>query len=829
MAGETRATSTCRRRCRRCSPPGSTSSSPPERPVLERGAVEGEVFHRGAVQALAPEETAGDAATGGARSARSWSGPTGRSSRATTGSASGICSSAMPRTTRCRRRRGPSCTSASPSWLDAARGRPRRARRDPRLPPRAGLRLPGRARRWATESAALAARAGELACARPAGALPGAATRRAAVKLLERAVEPDSEGRSRAARGAGRAGLGAGRARRAEGGPGDRSRRSSSEAQAAGDEVGRVAGARRARRRRAAGCRTGHRRRRGELGPGGDSPSSSGTATTSGWPVPGFWSGSPTSGRAQSRRRGIRPAEHGLRAPRARGRDEAAEPELAAWSAAGIGPTPGHGGARALPRRARADLVEAGRGSSPASSRARCSRCSGRFEEARRSLAGRRRDARGARPSDLRGRASRRSAVDIETPRGRPRLPSGSRAARRRASCSRSRRAGLSSRPRATSPRALPRAADRPDEAEPCVELGPSGDEAHRRGRRQVARREPRRSCRRGSTPRPRRSPGRRFAGDRGQRRRRSFRPTPGSPSARSCALGGKTGRGERGASRRRSRRYERRGISCSADRIRERLAELQAVASERPAEPTSPPGACPPDAAAGRSRSQTDWPAEITREWAWGGATGAGVRVCILDSGVDAGHPLVGARRERGRRLRRRGRRAAIVATDTEGDVCGHGTACAGIVRSLAPEARDPQRPRARPRLHRQREDPARRPPLRDRAGLRRRQHEPLDDEEGLRRRPARARGRRLLPADGARRLRAQHAGRELPVALLVGDLRRQPRGGRPVGALLQPEPAGRVLRARRRTSTSPGWAARRSAAPATASRHRTSPGSAR
>ena len=30
---------------------------PAERSVLERGAIEGEIFHRGAVQALAPEET----------------------------------------------------------------------------------------------------------------------------------------------------------------------------------------------------------------------------------------------------------------------------------------------------------------------------------------------------------------------------------------------------------------------------------------------------------------------------------------------------------------------------------------------------------------------------------------------------------------------------------------------------------------------------------------------------------------------------------------------------------------------------------------------------
>ena len=41
-----------------------------ERRVLERGAVEGEVFHRGAVQALAPRGDPGDAASGRARSPR---------------------------------------------------------------------------------------------------------------------------------------------------------------------------------------------------------------------------------------------------------------------------------------------------------------------------------------------------------------------------------------------------------------------------------------------------------------------------------------------------------------------------------------------------------------------------------------------------------------------------------------------------------------------------------------------------------------------------------------------------------------------------------------
>ena len=36
-------------------------------------------------------------------------------------------------------------------------------------------------------------------------------------------------------------------------------------------------------------------------------------------------------------------------------------------------------------------------------------------------------------------------------------------------------------------------------------------------------------------------------------------------------------------------------------------------------------------------------WPERVDREWAMGGSDGAGARVCIVDSGVEAGHPLVG------------------------------------------------------------------------------------------------------------------------------------------------------------------------------------------
>ncbi len=90
---------------------------------------------------------------------------------------------------------------------------------------------------------------------------------------------------------------------------------------------------------------------------------------------------------------------------------------------------------------------------------------------------------------------------------------------------------------------------------------------------------------------------------------------------------------------------------------------------------------------AAGEIGIPASWPEQVTREWAFGSATGEGVDVCILDSGVEGSHPLVG------------GLASAVAVTmegdepriepDEEGDVCGHGTACAGIVRSLAPACR--------------------------------------------------------------------------------------------------------------------------------------------
>ena len=93
------------------------------------------------------------------------------------------------------------------------------------------------------------------------------------------------------------------------------------------------------------------------------------------------------------------------------------------------------------------------------------------------------------------------------------------------------------------------------------------------------------------------------------------------------------------------------------------------------------------PAAASSEIDIGVEWPERVTREWAWGGSTGAGVTVCILDSGVEPAHPLIGpvdgavvvsVDAETGE---------ASIDEDDQGDLCGHGTACAGIVRALAPD----------------------------------------------------------------------------------------------------------------------------------------------
>ena len=94
------------------------------------------------------------------------------------------------------------------------------------------------------------------------------------------------------------------------------------------------------------------------------------------------------------------------------------------------------------------------------------------------------------------------------------------------------------------------------------------------------------------------------------------------------------------------------------------------------------------PKDAVDRIALPSEWPDRVTRDWALGGATGDGVRVCILDSGVDSTHPLVGELESAV--VISIGEDDELIADeDAEGDVSGHGTACAGIVRRHAPESR--------------------------------------------------------------------------------------------------------------------------------------------
>jgi subtilisin len=80
-----------------------------------------------------------------------------------------------------------------------------------------------------------------------------------------------------------------------------------------------------------------------------------------------------------------------------------------------------------------------------------------------------------------------------------------------------------------------------------------------------------------------------------------------------------------------------------------------------------------------------------LSPEWAWSGATGAGVRVAVIDSGIDADHPaLEGCVDADGAVEFTVDEAGEVKRTDgAHADAFGHGTACAGIIHSFAPEAR--------------------------------------------------------------------------------------------------------------------------------------------
>ncbi len=77
-----------------------------------------------------------------------------------------------------------------------------------------------------------------------------------------------------------------------------------------------------------------------------------------------------------------------------------------------------------------------------------------------------------------------------------------------------------------------------------------------------------------------------------------------------------------------------------------------------------------------------------IDKDWAWSDATGRGISVAVVDSGIDASHPAVGAV-DRAVALQWAPEAEEVVITEgPHEDLFGHGTACAGIIRRAAPEA---------------------------------------------------------------------------------------------------------------------------------------------
>jgi len=80
--------------------------------------------------------------------------------------------------------------------------------------------------------------------------------------------------------------------------------------------------------------------------------------------------------------------------------------------------------------------------------------------------------------------------------------------------------------------------------------------------------------------------------------------------------------------------------------------------------------------------------PSFVNIDDAWRSATGSGVRVAIIDSGIDSSHPELKGRVVGSVEARLENSRVVFDPSAT-GDSAGHGTACAGIIAKIAPDCR--------------------------------------------------------------------------------------------------------------------------------------------
>jgi subtilisin len=80
-----------------------------------------------------------------------------------------------------------------------------------------------------------------------------------------------------------------------------------------------------------------------------------------------------------------------------------------------------------------------------------------------------------------------------------------------------------------------------------------------------------------------------------------------------------------------------------------------------------------------------------LTPEWAFGGSTGKGIRVAVVDTGVEHDHPALDDCVRGGVVVEYDPDAENMIhyePDDSPGDLAGHGTACAGIIHSIAPQA---------------------------------------------------------------------------------------------------------------------------------------------
>lgn len=77
-----------------------------------------------------------------------------------------------------------------------------------------------------------------------------------------------------------------------------------------------------------------------------------------------------------------------------------------------------------------------------------------------------------------------------------------------------------------------------------------------------------------------------------------------------------------------------------------------------------------------------------INRQDAFGGSSGSGIKVAVIDSGIDNNHPAVaGAVRGWSEPSIKANGEISFIE-EPHSDLSGHGTACAGIIHSIAPNA---------------------------------------------------------------------------------------------------------------------------------------------